>query len=154
MRGYSIHTTNKLPSIFSKQGHYLAVGTQSGLVQIWDAAAEKRTCDLRGHTGRVSSLSWNGDTLCSGSRDLSINQWDRHNPISPVRKYNGHTHEVCGLKWSPDHQLLASGGNDNKVHVHVHVAYCVWGERKWYFCGAYCTCTCTNRCTLSCPVHV
>jgi len=24
---------------------------------------------------------------------------------------------VCGLKWSPDHQHLASGGNDNKLFV-------------------------------------
>lgn len=29
----------------------------------------------------------------------------------------GHTQEVCGLKWSPDHQLLASGGNDNKLLI-------------------------------------
>lgn len=101
------------------QGQYLAVGTQSGLVQIWDAAAEKRTCNLGGHTGRVSSLSWNGDTLCSGSRDLNILQWDHRTPVLPVRKYLGHTHEVCGLKWSPDHQLLASGGNDNKVCLSV-----------------------------------
>ena len=26
-------------------------------------------------------------------------------------------HQVCGLKWSPDHQHLASGGNDNKLFV-------------------------------------
>jgi len=25
--------------------------------------------------------------------------------------------QVCGLKWSPDHQHLASGGNDNKLFV-------------------------------------
>ena len=25
--------------------------------------------------------------------------------------------KVCGLKWSPDRQLLASGGNDNKLMV-------------------------------------
>ena len=101
--------------IYSYQGHYLAVGTQLGLVQIWDAAAEKKICNLTGHTGRVSSLSWNHDTLCSGSRDLNILQWDHRNPVLPIRKYTYHTHEVCGLKWSPDHLLLASGGNDNKV---------------------------------------
>ena len=27
------------------------------------------------------------------------------------QKYRGHTHEVCGLKWSPSGQQLASGGN-------------------------------------------
>ena len=25
--------------------------------------------------------------------------------------------QVCGLKWSPDNQYLASGGNDNKLFV-------------------------------------
>lgn len=28
-----------------------------------------------------------------------------------------HNQEVCGIKWSPSEQLLASGGNDNKVIV-------------------------------------
>lgn len=27
------------------------------------------------------------------------------------------SHKVCGLKWSHDHQYLASGGNDNKLFV-------------------------------------
>ena len=25
--------------------------------------------------------------------------------------------QVCGLKWSPDNQYLASGGNDNRLYV-------------------------------------
>lgn len=34
-----------------------------------------------------------------------------------VREYNVHKQEVCGLKWSFDEKLLASGGNDNKLYV-------------------------------------
>ena len=30
--------------------------------------------------------------------------------------------QVCGLKWSPDHMYLASGGNDNKLFVWAHNA--------------------------------
>ena len=63
----------------------------------------------------IGSLSWGGDILCSGSRDHNIFAWDYRTPTLPIKKYLGHTQEVCGLKWSPDHQLLASGGNDNKV---------------------------------------
>lgn len=36
-------------------------------------------------------------------------------PLQAERRLQGHRQEVCGLKWSTDHQLLASGGNDNKV---------------------------------------
>jgi len=66
----------------------------------------------------TASLSWNNTTIVSGSRDRSILQWD-HRTASHgnryMRKLVGHSQEVCGLRWSPDHQLLASGGNDNKV---------------------------------------
>jgi WD40 repeat protein len=32
-------------------------------------------------------------------------------------KLIGHRQEVCGLQWSPDHQFLASGGNDNRLLI-------------------------------------
>lgn len=79
-----------------------------------------------GHSFTVGSLSWGGDLLCSGSRDHSILAWDHRSPVSPVKKYLGHTQEVCGLRWSPDHQLLASGGNDNKVSQCSHVRIILW----------------------------
>lgn len=41
-----------------------------------------------------------------------------------VRKLSAHKQEVCGLKWSFDEKMLASGGNDNKLFVwdaaHAH----------------------------------
>lgn len=47
-----------------------------------------------------------------------------HALISAVRSYHhlasrlrAHSEEVCGLKWSGGGNLLASGGNDNLVHV-------------------------------------
>lgn len=66
----------------------------------------------------IASLSWNNTTIVSGSRDRSILQWDYRTASHGnryIRKLVGHSQEVCGLRWSPDHQLLASGGNDNKV---------------------------------------
>ena len=64
------------------------------------------------------ALAWNADILSSGSRDRMILQRDIRTPSStPERRLGGHRQEVCGLKWSPDHQHLASGGNDNKVSV-------------------------------------
>lgn len=34
-----------------------------------------------------------------------------------IRSLSGHRQEVCGLKWSMDESMLASGGNDNKLFV-------------------------------------
>lgn len=72
---------------------------------------------LRGHSARVGSLAWHGPTLATGSRDCTILNHDvriRHNVIG---KMSGHEQEVCGLKWSPSSQQLASGGNDNLLHI-------------------------------------
>lgn len=73
------------------------------------------------HSNSLSgALAWNADQLSSGSRDRVILQRDiRAPPLQSERRLQGHRQEVCGLKWSTDHQLLASGGNDNKV--------CSWG---------------------------
>ena len=69
------------------------------------------------HSLPTGALAWNADQLSSGSRDRVILQRDiRAPPLQSERRLQGHRQEVCGLKWSTDHQLLASGGNDNKVH--------------------------------------
>uniref|UniRef100_A0A3Q2WPB6 Fizzy-related protein homolog n=1 Tax=Haplochromis burtoni TaxID=8153 RepID=A0A3Q2WPB6_HAPBU len=106
---------------WSERGNLVAVGTHKGYVQIWDAAAGKKLFALEGHTARVGALAWNADQLSSGSRDRMILQRDaRTPPLQSERRLQGHRQEVCGLKWSTDHQLLASGGNDNKLLVWNH----------------------------------
>uniref|UniRef100_A0A4W3GQG2 Fizzy-related protein homolog n=1 Tax=Callorhinchus milii TaxID=7868 RepID=A0A4W3GQG2_CALMI len=103
---------------WSERGNLVAVGTHKGYVQIWDAAAGKKLSTLEGHSARVGALAWNADQLSSGSRDRLILQRDiRTPPLQSERRLQGHRQEVCGLKWSTDHQLLASGGNDNKLLV-------------------------------------
>lgn len=38
-------------------------------------------------------------------------------PWRPASYYMGHKRKVCGLRWSESGSQLASGGNDNLVHV-------------------------------------
>lgn len=103
---------------WSERGSQVAVGTHKGYVQIWDVSVNKKITTLEGHGARVGALAWNGDILSSGSRDRLILQRDVRTPsVTPERRLAGHKQEVCGLKWSPDHQHLASGGNDNKLFV-------------------------------------
>ncbi|XP_041973757.1 fizzy-related protein homolog [Aricia agestis] len=103
---------------WSVSGHLVAVGTQKGHISVWDVAVNKEVTKLQGHIARVGALAWNGDILSSGSRDRHIRQRDtRTPPVQSSRVLQGHRQEVCGLKWSPDGQSLASGGNDNKLFV-------------------------------------
>ncbi|KAG1692300.1 Fizzy-related [Nymphon striatum] len=103
---------------WAERGNQVAVGTHRGYVQVWDVSQNKKVSVLEGHSARVGALAWNGDILSSGSRDRLILQRDIRTPcVVPERKLVGHRQEVCGLKWSPDNQHLASGGNDNKLYV-------------------------------------
>ena len=53
----------------------------------------------------------------SGSRTGGIHHHDVRVATHHVATLANHTQEVCGLRWSPDGQYLASGGNDNAVNV-------------------------------------
>jgi len=99
------------------RGTHLAVGTNRGEVQIWEASKIQKVRSMTGHSARVGTLSWSGHTLSSGSRDRSILHHDVRVPQQYLSKLSGHRQEVCGLKWSADGQQLASGGNDNKLFV-------------------------------------
>ena len=98
-------------------------------ILLYDVASQKRVQRLTGHTMRVGSLAWNGRFLSSGSRDCSILHHDPRlsvnahraggldQPSSIVATLHGHREEICGLRWSPDGQQLASGANINHATV-------------------------------------
>lgn len=102
---------------WSNDGSFLALGLDSGSVEIWDVELGKKLRVMGGHNARIPSLSWNGHVLSSGCRDGSIWHHDVRLAQHKVMELIGHTAEVCGLKWRTDGGLLASGGNDNAVNV-------------------------------------
>lgn len=102
---------------WAQRGTHLAVGTNNGKVQIWDASRCKRVRTMEGHRFRVGALAWSSSVLSSGSRDKNIFQRDIRAQDDYVSKLTGHKSEVCGLKWSYDNRELASGGNDNRLFV-------------------------------------
>jgi cell division cycle protein 20 (cofactor of APC complex) len=103
-------------------GGYLAVGTNSACVQLWDATARRQVRSMAGHAARVGALSWNSHILTSGSRDATIVNHDVRIAQHAVATLEAHKQEVCGLKWSPDGGMLASGANDNLL--------CLWDARS------------------------
>ena len=87
---------------WSNQGHLLAVGTNSGLLQIWDTTKNKIIKTLSGHDGRICAVAWNNSFLSTGSRDRNILHRDLRTHNNFEATLVGHRQEVCGLKWSFD----------------------------------------------------
>ncbi|CAN1751656.1 Cell division cycle 20.1, cofactor of APC complex [Linum perenne] len=103
---------------WAPDGRHIAIGLNNSEVQLWDTDSDKLMRTLKGgHRGRVGSLAWNNNILTTGGMDGRIINNDLRIRDHIVEKYRGHTQEVCGLKWSASGQHLASGGNDNLVHI-------------------------------------
>lgn len=62
-------------------------------------------------------MAWNKYVLSSGCRSGQIIHHDVRQRDHIVSTLNGHSQEVCGLKWSTDGKYLASGGNDNVLNI-------------------------------------
>ncbi len=102
---------------WSMSGKLLHVGTSAGECQVWDVQAEKQLRVFRDHGARVATGAWSTNTLATGSKDKTVRLRDIRAPDDCFQVLRGHTHEVCGLAWSPDCHLLASGSNDNTARV-------------------------------------
>ncbi|KAJ6951634.1 hypothetical protein D5086_033005 [Populus alba] len=103
---------------WAPDGRHIAIGLNNSHVQLWDSASNRQLRTLKGgHRSRVGSMAWNNHILTTGGMDGQIINNDVRIRSHIVETYRGHTQEVCGLKWSASGQQLASGGNDNLIHI-------------------------------------
>ncbi|KAI3935725.1 hypothetical protein MKX01_032909 [Papaver californicum] len=103
---------------WAPDGRHIAVGLNNSEVQLWDSTSNKQLRTLRGgHESRVGAMDWNNHVLSTGGMDNLIINNDVRIRNHIVETYRGHHQEVCGLKWSASGQQLASGGNDNLLHI-------------------------------------
>lgn len=105
-------------------GTHLAIGTADNTVQLWDVAREKKVRTMTGARGRIAAMDWNEHVLSTGSRHGTIHNHDVRQKTHHFQTLENHTHEICGLKWSPDGKYLASGGNDNIVNIWTGAGEC------------------------------
>ncbi|KAL3653759.1 hypothetical protein CASFOL_003440 [Castilleja foliolosa] len=74
---------------------------------------------------------WNNHILSTGGVDGCIVNNDVRVRSHIVETYHGHQQEICGLKWSDSGQQLASGGNDNLIHIWDRSAALANSRTQW-----------------------
>ena len=106
---------------FSPDGLTIASGSRDGAVMLWDVRTGKKIKALRGNEAPVSSVAFSPDgrTLASAGRPYNSNPGlGRHGRIKlwdtrtgeQVQTFDGHKATVGCVAFSPNGDVLASGG--------------------------------------------
>ena len=106
------------PVAVSADGALIASGGTDGVVRLWDVKAEREKAVLRGHTDKLQRCSLLADTPpprldVLGQDRPSLGR--RHR--AEVRRFEGHTDFVDGLKFKPDGRQIVTASWDRTVRI-------------------------------------
>ncbi|KAJ3481899.1 hypothetical protein NLI96_g7352 [Meripilus lineatus] len=104
---------------FSLNGSILALGTETGSIELWDVETQSilRTIGDCTSYSDVTCLSWNHHILSSGSQDTRLWNLDVRLSKSKVMELRGQQSGLCGLKWNESGTLLASGDSNGVLSI-------------------------------------
>lgn len=113
------HTAQVNRVAWSYNSARIASGGNDGLVKVWEAASGKLLAE-HPQGNNVLSLAWSPKELriASGDHNHQVHVWSADNGSTPFI-YTGHKDDVWAVAWSPDGQLIASGGGRNDKTVQV-----------------------------------
>ena len=104
----------------SPDGTMAASGRADGRLRLWNIKEGRVVGDLsEGHKGEVECVDWSPSGLpeiASGSRDGTVRCWNlaTSRQIGPTIEIGGW---VCAIKYSPQSDKIATGGEDNMIRV-------------------------------------
>jgi eukaryotic-like serine/threonine-protein kinase len=102
----------------SRDGRWIASGSDDGIVRVWTASTGQAVATLRGHDAAVLAVAFSPDStrLISGGNDSMVRLWDvaTHEPILVLQ---GHQGAVTSVAPTPDGTRILSGSADGTVRV-------------------------------------
>ncbi len=94
---------------WSPGGDFVALGGSDGRILIWGIESQEIVTDISAHSLPVSSLSWRGSRLVSGSKDQTVKLWQvdlGSGSLSLMRRFEGWCSAVKTVYWYPDGELI------------------------------------------------
>ncbi|KAJ3087136.1 hypothetical protein HK102_011735 [Quaeritorhiza haematococci] len=98
----------------SEVSHVIVSGSEDRTIRVWGLETGECLAVLRGHTGTVTCLQFNGTKVISGSTDRTIRIWDIPSATC-VSTLGGHEDYVFCLDF--DSRYIVTGSQDNSVKV-------------------------------------
>eukprot|EP01134_Creolimax_fragrantissima_P000177 CFRG0177T1 len=104
---------------FHQQTNILAIGFSNGVFCLYELPSFTEIHSLSISQNKISSVAINstGEWIAFGSEKLGqllVWEWQSE---SYVLKQQGHFHEMGAIAYSPDGQMIATGGDDGKVKI-------------------------------------
>jgi WD40 repeat protein len=103
---------------FSRDGDYLATGSEDATARVWDLRSGHVVRVLSGHTAAVLSVAFHPDgrRLATTSRDALAKVWDVATG-KELLSLAGHQRAVTGAAFAPDGTRLATAGEDQTARI-------------------------------------
>jgi WD40 repeat protein len=100
---------------FSADGRWLAAGSETGTISVWDTVSGEQKSTLKGHPTAVWGLAFSPDgRRLASAGDKTVRLWDPASGLETLT-LTGHSGEVRSVAFSPDGKRLASaGGSPNR----------------------------------------
>ena len=96
----------------------MALGSDTGIVSIWDLATGERVTTCTGQETAFHALAFNpdGSRIAAAGDDGAIRLWNAEDG-KYLLTFTGHESSIYSVAFSPDGHRITSGGDDGTVRV-------------------------------------